>query len=163
VQHQRRADPGAQVLRIARNREEHLGGQVEQQSVKRVLVLVREVGDGRGEREHHVVILDRQQVGLAGIEPALGRGALALGAVAVAAGVVGDLIGPAALAAQHVSTQCRTAALLDGRHDLQLRQAQVPTQGIAPRWRVLAEDVGDLQGRPAHGRHLRTVAMPPAG
>jgi hypothetical protein len=52
-----------------------------------------DVGNGRGQREHHVVILDRQQVGLARIEPALGRIALALGAMSVATGVVADLVG----------------------------------------------------------------------
>jgi len=44
-------------------------------------------------------IADRQQVGLAGGEPVLRRRALALGAMAIAAGVVGDPAVAALLAA----------------------------------------------------------------
>ena len=54
------------------------------------------------------------------IEPALGRAALALRAMAVPTGVVGELIRAAAIAAQQVSTECGRTALLDGRHDLEL-------------------------------------------
>jgi hypothetical protein len=125
VQHQRGADARAQVLGIGGDGLQHLGGHIEQQAIDGGLVLVRDVGDGRGQREDDVVILDRQQIGLPGVEPALGRAALALRAVPVAAGVVRDLIGAAAIAAQDVPTQRRAAALFDGRHDLELAQAQV--------------------------------------
>jgi len=37
------------------------------------------------------------------------------------------------------------AALLDGRHDLQLAEAQVPLLLLAPRRPVGAEDIRDLQ------------------
>ena len=107
VQHQRRADPGAQVLRISGDRQQDLGGQVEQHPIDSDLVLVRDVGDGCRQREHHVVVLHGQQIGLARLEPALGRGALALGALASAAGVGGTLIRTAARTAQHVSTPRR--------------------------------------------------------
>ncbi|CAE6908724.1 hypothetical protein R69749_08520 [Paraburkholderia domus] len=49
-----------------------------------------------------------------------------------------------------MSTQRRGAALFDGRHDLQLSQAQ--RYSLSPRWPVDAEDVRDLQ----HGA-LRAV------
>ena len=39
-------------------------------------------------------------------------------------------------------------ALNDGRHDLELHQAQVPALGLAPGGAMLTEDVGDLQGGP---------------
>jgi hypothetical protein len=64
--------------------------------------------------------------------------------------VVGDLQLCAAGTAQHMSTQRRGAALFDGRHDLQLSQAQ--RYSLSPRWPVDAEDVRDLQ----HGA-LRAV------
>ena len=99
------ARPGAWGRR--RWLQQRLGGHVEQQAVERGLVLVRDVGDRRRQREDHVVVLHRQQIGLARIEPALGRAALALRAVPVAAGVVGDLVGAAAVAAQDVATQRR--------------------------------------------------------
>ena len=132
--------------------QQDLGGDVEQQPVDHGLVLVGDVGDRRRQREDHVVVLHRQQVGLACLEPALGGAGLALRAVPVAARVVGDLVGAAALAAQDVSAQRRGAALLDGRHDLELAQAQVPALRLAPGRPVGAEDVGDLQGGPRHAR-----------
>ena len=45
----------------------------------------------RGDREHDVVILDRQEVGLAGFEPAFGGNTLALWTVPIATGVISDL------------------------------------------------------------------------
>lgn len=42
-----------------------------------------------------------------------------------------------------MSAQCRRAAPFNGRHDLQLPQAQVC--GGPPRWPVAAEDVRNLQ------------------
>jgi hypothetical protein len=107
VQHQRGADARAQVLGVGCDPEQRLGGDVEQQPVQRGLVLVRDVGDRRRQREDHVVVLHRQQIGLARIQPPLGRAALALRAVPVAARVVRDLLDPAAVAAQDVAAQCR--------------------------------------------------------
>jgi hypothetical protein len=62
------------------------------------------------------------------------------------AGVVADLVGPAAFATQDMAAQCRTAALLDGRHDLELAQAQVTLLSPAPGGSMEAQDVGDFQG-----------------
>src|SRR5438034_10075072 len=81
----------------------------------------------------------------------------------VAARVVADLIGAASLAAQDVSTQRRAAALFDGRHDLELTQAQVAALRGSPSGTVRTEDVGDLQVRPPHVGGLKKEARPPAG
>src|SRR5690242_20504617 len=75
--------------------------------------------------------------------------------MAVAAGVIGDLVAPTTFTAQHMSPQRRAAALLDGRHDLELAQAQVPTLSLAPSGPMDREDVGDLQGGPPHDGALR--------
>jgi hypothetical protein len=115
---------------------------------------------GSGEREHHVVILDGQQIGLPGFQPALRGLGLALRAVPVAAGVVADLLVTAGIAAQCMSSQRRGAALFDGRHDLELTEAQVSCLLLAPRRTVGAEDVGDLQGRPPHGGTTRSSVSP---
>ena len=79
-----------------------------------------------------MVILHRQQIGLPGFEPALGRAGLALRAMPVAAGVVGDLVMLTGWAVQHMPAQCRGAALFDGGHDLQLTQAQVAMLSVSP-------------------------------
>jgi hypothetical protein len=152
VQHQRRADACAQVLGVGGDGLQYLGGHIEQQPIHRGLVLVREVGDGRRQREDHVVILDRQQIGLPGVEPALGRRALALRAVPVAAGVVGDLIGAAAFAAQHMShpaPPCGTGSMADITLSWpRLRWPRCSSRQAGP---MFTEDVGDLQGGPPHG------------
>jgi len=44
------------------------------------------------------------------------------------------------------------AALFDGRHDLQLAEAQVPPLVLSPRRPVGAEDIRDLQGGTVHVR-----------
>ena len=75
--------------------------------------------------------------------------------MAVAAGVIGDLVAPTTFTAQHMSPQRRAAALLDGRHDFELAQAQVPTLSVAPSGPMDTEDVGDLEGGPPHDGALR--------
>ena len=56
-----------------------------------------------------------------------------------------------AAATQDVSTQHRRAALFDGRHHLELAQAQVAALLPAPGGAMCAEDVRDLEGRTSHG------------
>jgi hypothetical protein len=80
---------------------------------------------------------------------------LALGAMAIAAGVVGHLIALAVRAAQNVSSQRRSAALFDRCHDLELTQAQVRALRRPPGWPMGAEDIRHLQGTWPHGGRLR--------
>ena len=68
----------------------------------------------------------------------------------------------AGFAAQHMPAQRRAAALLDGRHHLELTQAQVRALGLPPRRPVGAEDVRDLQGGTPHGGDATRVAGSPA-
>src|SRR5437588_2117682 len=70
----------------------------------------------------------------------------------IAAGVVGNL-GVAALlvlATLDMPAERRRAAALDGRHHLQLVEADVPGIGRTPRRSVVAEDIRDLQLRTGH-------------
>jgi hypothetical protein len=86
-----RADLRTQVLVVGGDRSQRLGCRLEQDGVDHRLIVI---GDGRNrsrQREYDVEIGDRQQIGLAGREP-LTRGAgLTLGAMPVAATIVGDL------------------------------------------------------------------------
>ena len=138
------------MLGVGGDGEQSLGRNVEQQAIDQRLVLVGELGDRRGQRKDHMVVLDRQQIGLTRLEPAPGGAGLALRAMAVAAGVVGDLVAPATLTAQYMPTQRRAAALLDGRHHLELTQAQVRALSLAPSGSMETEDVGDFQGEAPH-------------
>ena len=90
VEHGGDADPGAQPLGIGGNRHRGLSGRRKQQTVDRGFVVVGNIGDRTWQREHEVKIADGQQFGLAFGEPFLGGGALTLGAMPVAAAIVGN-------------------------------------------------------------------------
>src|SRR5262249_14100885 len=85
-------------------------------------------------------------------EPLLGGGALTLGAMPVATAIVGnDSIG-AVLAARDMAAERHRTAALDGRHYLQLVEADVPGIGAAPRRPMVAEDIRNLQRWTGHRR-----------
>ena len=104
-----------------------------------------DVGDFGGKREDDVEVSDRQQVGLALGQPRARGGALALGAVPVAAAVVGDPLMAAVLAGLDMTAQSRRAAMLDRRHDLELMKAQVSGMGGPISGAGSTENVGDLE------------------
>ena len=133
------ADAGAEVLGIGRDREHGLGRGLEQDVVDHRLVVVGDVGDLGRQREHDVEVGHRQQLGLALGQPLLGCRALTLRAMAVAAGVVGDLrVGALlVLAARDMAAERRRAAV-----------SRSPTSPSS--------------GRGSHGRHW-LGAMPVRG
>ena len=155
VEHGGDADAGAEMLGIGGDREQRLGGGPEQQVVDHRLVLIGDVGDLGRQREDDVEVADRQQIGLARGEPVPRRRALALGAVPVAAAVVGDAAVAAVLARLDMAAERCGAAGLDRRHHLQLAEAQMTGMGRAPGGAMAMEDVGDLQRRAAHRRRVR--------
>jgi hypothetical protein len=108
------ADAGTQVLGIGGDGEQHLGRRTEQQIVDHGLVLVGDPCNLGRQREDEVEIADRQEIRLARCKRVLRRCALALGAMAVAAGVVGDRAVAAILAALDMATEGSRAAVLDG-------------------------------------------------
>src|SRR6195256_5301498 len=107
-------------------------------------------------------VADRQQIGLARGKPVPRRHALALGAMAVAARVVGDPAVAAILATLDMAAEGGRAALLDRRHHLELAEAYMLGIGSAPVGPVAMKDVRDLQPRAAHrGRARPLVSVPP--
>jgi hypothetical protein len=99
VQHGGEPDAGAEVLGVGRDGDEGLGGGFKQQVIDDRLVLIGDVGDRSRQGKDDMEIGHRQQFGVAVGQPLLGRGGLALWAVPVAAGVVGDAEVRAGLAA----------------------------------------------------------------
>ena len=148
-------------LRIGGDGGQRLGRGREQQAVDLGLVLVGDGADRGRQREHDVEVGDRQQLGLARLEPGLRRPPLALGAVAVAAGVVGDARVRAVLAALDMTAERRGAADLDRRHDAQLAEAHMAGVGGTPGLAVAAEDIRHLQLRTGHGRRVRPAVPSP--
>ena len=107
MEHGGDADARAEVLGVGGDGQHRLRGRAEQQVVDHRLVVEGDGGDLGGQREHDVEVADRQQVGLALGEPGTRRRALALGAVPVAAGVVGDPPVPAVRAGLDVTAERR--------------------------------------------------------
>ena len=163
VQYGGQADARAEMLRVGGDRGQRLGGGPEQEVVDGGLVLERDRADRRRQGEDDVIVGNRQELRLAVFEPLPRRRALALRAVAVAAGVVGDAFVRAVLAALDVSAERGGATGLDRRHDLQLGEAHVTGVGLAPRRPMGAKDVGDLQARPRHAAVVRRAAIASSG
>ena len=160
VQHGCDADPGAEMLRVGGNGQHRLGAGPEQDIVDRLLVLVCDVGERRRQGEDDMVVGHRQEIGLASLQPVACDGALALRAMPVAAGIVGDACMVAVLALFHMAAERRGAAALDGAHRLQLAEADMAGIGHTPCRPVIAEDIRDLQSRTGHGGGaLRRLAL----
>ena len=87
------------------------------------------------------------------MQPAPCSAPLALGAVPITAGVVGDLRLRASRAAQRVTAERSAAAVLHSRHDLELAETEMAALLVSPGRPVGAEDVRDLQA--CHGCGLR--------
>ena len=159
VQHGRDADVGAQMLRIGGDRRQRLGRGREQQAVDLGLVLVGDGADRGRQREHDVEVGNRQQLCLARRKPRLRRPPLALGTVAVAAGVIGDARVRAVVAALDMTAERRRAADLDRRHDAPLPEAQMSRVRGTPCLTVAAEDIRHLQLRTRHGRPFKPALL----
>ena len=114
VEHGCDADPGAKPLGIDGDGHRGFSRRGKQQTVDRGFVVVGDIGDRTRQGEDEVEVADGQQLGLALGEPFLGGGALTLGAMPVAAAVVGnDRIGTV-LAARDMTAERHRAAALDG-------------------------------------------------
>jgi hypothetical protein len=142
------------MIGIGRDGDHGLGRCLEQDVVDHGLVLVGDLGDWGGQREHDVEIRHRQELGLALGEPLLRGSALAFRAMPVTAGVEGDpgVAALVVLATFNMATERSRAAVLDGRHDLDLAEADMAGIGLSPRRSMAAENIRDLQRRAGHGR-----------
>jgi len=109
-----KADPHAEVLRVGGDGDQRLGRGLEQQAVDDGLVLVGDVADRGRQGEDQVVVGHGQQLGFPLGQPFLGGDGLALRAMPVAAGIVGDVHVRAVLAARDMAAESRRAAALDG-------------------------------------------------
>ena len=86
VQHHDRTDLSTEVSLVGRDRLQSLNCRVEQHGVNNRLVVIGDRRYRHRQREHHMEVLDRQQVGSAGGEPLAGCRTLALRAMTIATG-----------------------------------------------------------------------------
>ncbi len=159
VEHRGEADAGAEAFGVGGDGDQGLGGRPEQDVVDHRLVVIGDVGDLGRDGEHDVEVGHGQKLGLACREPRPGRRALALGAMPVAARVVGDVGVGTLLAAHDVAAERLGPAALDGRHHLELAEADVTGVGATPCRTEGAEDIRDLERRAGHGGLLGRLGL----
>jgi hypothetical protein len=167
VEHGGDTDAGTEVFGIGRDRENGLARGLEQQIVDHRLILIGELSDRRREREDHVEVGHRQELGLALGEPPLCRRALAFWAMAIATGIVGDGRVSAVLAARDMAAERRRPTALDRRHHLELAEAHMAGVGVTPRQSEVAEDIRYFESGTDHECRFIPAAqdfcLPPAG
>ena len=73
-----RIEQAAQTLWVGANGQQCLRGRTEQDGIDNSLVLLRQCGDRCRQCEDHMVVVGRQQLGLAGLQPAPGGTGLTL-------------------------------------------------------------------------------------
>jgi hypothetical protein len=151
VQDGQEADLSSKVLGIRGDGTEGFGGRPEKQSVKEALVLQGQRSDLFGKGEDHVIVRRGKQFGLARLEPPGFGERLTLGALAVAAGVVGVSLRAARIAYVDVAAQEGSPAEFDGAHGMMLLERHESAVDLPIGRAALAEDVGHFQGRPGHG------------
>src|SRR5204862_540561 len=77
--------------------------------------------------------------------------------IPLSAGLIGQIGAGSiklALAARNVASERRRAAALDGRHHLQLLEADVAAVGLTPSGAVVAENIRNLQSWTGHERRV---------
>ena len=152
VEHGGETDLGAEMLGIGGDRAQSLGGRFEQHVINHGRVLIGDLAEWCRQGEDDVVILDRQKFALTLDEPLFGRAGLTLWTMAVATGVIGNLLRGTLVAAQNMTAERGTAAALDGRHRLELAKADLSDVATSPRGPVVAEDIRHLQRQRRHQR-----------
>jgi len=103
-----------------------------------------------GQREDDVEVGLGQQLGGARGQPSGTGVALTLGAVPVAARIIGDGLVSAAGASIAMTTQGRRAATDDSVHHLAVLEGEMRSMPVQEAAAGSAEDVGHLKGGPGH-------------
>ena len=130
---------------------ERFGDRTEKKIVQDLLVHGDEGIQCRGDGEDHMEVRNRQEILTARLDPLLFPQGLALGAVAVPAGVIRYLQMAAGITSVPVAAQDGSPAHLDGAHDPPLRTGQ--PMGCSVRRTVLTEDVRHLGAGCSHPRY----------
>jgi hypothetical protein len=151
VQDGHQPDLGAQMPGIGGDDAQRIGGGREQDAVDDGLIVESDLGDRRRHSEDDMEVRYRQQLGLSVGQPLSTRQPLALRAVPVAAGIVGDAKLAAVVALFDMTAQHCRAAGFDGAHDPALAAAQMAGMDLTVRGTVAAEDIRHLQ-RAVHAK-----------
>jgi hypothetical protein len=119
------AELGTEVLGISGELLQGSSGGAEEQVIEPARVDADQGAQGVRQGEDDVEVRHRQEQRLLRHQPLGSLGALTLRAVAIAAGVIGDVLGPTVFALLHVPTQGRRPTALDGAEDAPLLHRDV--------------------------------------
>jgi len=120
VEYTEEADLRSEMSGIARDGEQGFRGSVEQEAVKQLFVVKGDAGELAGKSEDDMKVFDRQQFFLPAAKPLGTLRVQALGAVAVAAGVVRNTRIVALVAFFNMASERGGAARLNRPHGAQL-------------------------------------------
>ena len=162
MQNAEHADLGTQMLGIARHLEGRLCAGRKQQIVKQARVFQRQHVEFVRHGEDHVKVTSGQQFLFARGEPALAGLGLALRAMPVTAGVIGD----GSVDDRSVSGHTRDThpdgrpapavrQLLDGAERFQLLIAETRSIALQKTIALRVKDIGHLHGGPVHVSFVR--------
>ncbi len=152
VEHRDHTDFGSEVFGVTRNRQDGLGGRLHEQIINHALILICNIGNRHWQRKHDVEVWYRQQLGFARFHPVARHCALALGAMPIAAGVVGDRCVMTVITTRNMATELCRAAPLDRAHHLHLVETDVAGIDRTPCRSMVTEDIRDLQRWTGHIR-----------
>ena len=141
VQDAEQSNVSSQVPGVAGDLKECRGTGAEEQVVEQPLVLQHQCGQLMGQSEDDVEVRHGQQLGGTRCQPSGACVALTLGAVPVAARVIGDGLMPAAGASIAMTAKSRRAATDDGVHHLAVLRGEMRSMPLEEAAAGSTEDV----------------------
>jgi hypothetical protein len=151
MQHRKETDVGTEMFRVGGDGTEGFRSRAKENGIENFLVLKRHGGNFFGNSKDDVIISIGKQLSHARFEPLCLGKALAFGAVAIAAAVIGITLLAAAVALVDMSAQICSPADFDGAHGTLLLTRHGRAVDIPILRATLAEDIGHFQRRPNHG------------
>jgi hypothetical protein len=141
------AELGAEMLGVGRYGGERLGRATEQDGIDDDLVLEGDLSGGGWQGEDDVEIRHGKEFGLPFGEPLRARRTLALRAMPIATGIVGNARRTAVVALFDMATEHRGPARGDGAHHAPFDAAEVSGKRLPKSFTVAAEYIRHLQSR----------------
>ena len=151
MEHRHEADSRAQMFGVGSDLQEGFRRGAKEHAVNYPLVLEGQGRDHLRQREDDMKVFDRQQLASALFEPRRAGCALALWAMAIAAGTIHDRAVAATVALVDVATERGGATDCDVPQRFPLAGGKRSAIGIEISWGMDAENIGQLQRGRRHG------------
>jgi len=145
VEHTQKTDLRAKMFWVGANLQQGCGTGTEQEVVDDFLVLQGQPRQLVGDRKNDMYIVDWQQFLAASGEPLVASVGLALGTVSGAAGVEGDGLMAALLAAVQMTAERSSAAVLDGGKHAEMQPGQPGPALLDETVTMCTDDIGHLE------------------